>query len=80
MTFLSPNKMLGREKVHPGLGAYQSEKLELARSLCDSGSITKLLRLLSQRVEQKKFCSGSVRYDRSGFALLAGRDRTAWLG
>jgi len=35
--------MLGRAKhVHPGSGAYQSEKqeLKLARSLCDSGSIT----------------------------------------
>jgi hypothetical protein len=39
------------------LGACQSEKqeLELARSLCDSGSITKItVRLLSTRVEQKK--------------------------
>ena len=39
------------------MGAYQSEKqeLELARSLCDSGSITKIIvRLLSTTVEQKK--------------------------
>jgi hypothetical protein len=39
------------------LGACQSEKqeLELARSLCDSGSITKIIvRLLSTRVEQKR--------------------------
>jgi hypothetical protein len=39
------------------LGACQSEKqeLELARSLCDSGSITKIIvRLLSARVEQKR--------------------------
>jgi hypothetical protein len=33
------------ENVYPGLGAYQSEKqeLELARSLCDSGSITNII-------------------------------------
>ena len=40
-----------------GLGACQSEKqeLELARSLCDSGSITKIIvRLLSTTVEQKR--------------------------
>jgi hypothetical protein len=39
------------------LGACQSEKqeLELARSLCDSGSITKIIvRLLSTTVEQKR--------------------------
>ena len=45
------------ENVYPGLGAYQSEKqeLELARSLCDSGSITNIIvRQLSTRVEQKR--------------------------
>jgi hypothetical protein len=43
------------QKAHPGLGACQSEKqeLELARSLCDSGSITNMVRLLSTRVEKK---------------------------
>jgi hypothetical protein len=47
----------GEQKAHPGLGACQSEKqeLELARSLCDSGSITKIVvRLLSAKVEQKR--------------------------
>jgi len=33
----------------------KSKELELARSICDSGSITKIIvRLLSTRVEQKK--------------------------
>jgi hypothetical protein len=48
-------QMSGRaKKAHPGLGAYQSEKLELelARSLCASGSITDMMRLLSTRVEK----------------------------
>lgn len=48
--------MSGRaKKAHPGLGACQSEKLELelARSLCASGSITDMVRLLSTRVEKK---------------------------
>ena len=47
----------GEQKAHPGLGACQSEKqkLELARSLCYSGSITKIIvRLLSTTVEQKR--------------------------
>jgi hypothetical protein len=47
----------GEKKAHPGLGACQSEKqeLKLARSLCDSGSITKIIvRLLSTTVEQKR--------------------------
>jgi hypothetical protein len=53
------------------LGACQSEKqeLELARSLCDSGSITKIIvRLLSTRVEQK-------RKQVTTLAALAGGDR-----
>src|SRR5262247_272698 len=57
MTLPSPDKMSGRAKgSHPGWGACQSEKqeLELARSLCDSGSIAKIIvRLLSTTVEQK---------------------------
>ena len=58
MTLLfRPTECRGEQKAHPGLGACQSEKqeLELARSLCDSGSITKIIvRLLSTRVEQKR--------------------------
>ena len=53
----APTECRGEQKAHPGLGACQSEKqeLELARSLCDSGSITKIIvRLLSTRVEQKR--------------------------
>jgi hypothetical protein len=52
---LSPDKCRGEQKAHLGLGAYQSEKLELelARSLCASGSITDMVRLLSTRVEKK---------------------------
>jgi len=44
--------MSGRaKKAHPGLGACQSEKLELelARSLCASGSITDMVRQLSTK-------------------------------
>src|SRR5262245_40146577 len=46
-----------RAKGSPWIGARQSEKqeLELARSLCGSGSITNIIvRLLSTRVEQEK--------------------------
>jgi len=56
-TSFRPTECRGEQKAHPGLGACQSEKqeLELARSLCDSGSITKIIvRLLSTRVEQKR--------------------------
>src|SRR5262249_16841760 len=49
---------VGRAKgSHPRLGACQSEKQELglARSLCDSGSITNIIvRPLFKRVEKKK--------------------------
>ena len=58
MTFPFAQQNVGAsKKAHPGLGACRSEKLELelARSLCDSGSITKIIvRLLSTRVEQKR--------------------------
>src|SRR5262249_44693399 len=51
-------QMSGRAKgSHPRLGACQSEKQELglARSLCDSGSITNIIvRPLFKRVEKKK--------------------------
>jgi hypothetical protein len=56
-TSFRPTECQGEQKTHPGLGACQSEKqeLELARSLCDSGSITKIIvRLLSTTVEQKR--------------------------
>src|SRR5262252_10340926 len=56
-TSFRPTECRGEQKAHPGLGACQSEKqeLELVRSLCDSGSITKIIvRLLSTRVESKK--------------------------
>jgi hypothetical protein len=45
------------KRLTPGLGACQSEKqeLELARSLCASGSITNMVRLLSTRVEEKSY-------------------------
>jgi hypothetical protein len=45
-----------RAKIHPGLGARQSEKRswKLSRSLCDSGSISKIMRLLWVGVEAKK--------------------------
>src|SRR3989440_11030237 len=55
MTLPFARQMSGRaKKAHPGLGACQSEKLELelARSLCASGSITDIVRLLSTRVEK----------------------------
>jgi hypothetical protein len=58
MTLPSARQMSGRaKKAHPGLGACQSEKqeLELARSLCASGSITDMVRLLSTRVEKKSY-------------------------
>ena len=50
-----PTNVGASKKAHPGLGACQSEKLELelARSLCASGSITDIVRLLSTRVEKK---------------------------
>src|SRR5215510_7755822 len=56
-TSFRPTECRDEQKAHPGLGACQSEKqeLELARSLCDSGSITKIIvRLLSTTVEQKR--------------------------
>ena len=56
MTFPFAQQNVGAsKKAHPGLGACQSEKLELelARSLCDSGSITNIVCLLSTRVEKK---------------------------
>ena len=57
MTLLFARQLSGRaKKAHPGLGACQSEKqeLELARSLCASGSITDdMVRLLCTRVEKK---------------------------
>jgi hypothetical protein len=60
---LRPAKCRGEQKAHPGLGACKSEKqeLELARSLCDSGSITNMLRLLSRRVEKKVTTSADGR-------------------
>ena len=52
---LRPAKCRGEQKAHPGLGACKSEtqELELARSLCDSGSIINIVRLLYERVEKK---------------------------
>jgi len=65
MTFPSPDKMSGRAKrLTLGLGACQSEKqeLELARSLCDSGSITNIIvRPLFTRVEKKEASYGASR-------------------
>jgi hypothetical protein len=45
------------KRLTPGLDACQSKKqeLELARSLCASGSITNMVRLLSTRVEEKSY-------------------------
>src|SRR5262249_2361553 len=57
LNFLSPDKCRCEQKAHPRLGACQSEKqeLELARSLCDSGSITNIIvRQLFKRVEKKR--------------------------
>jgi hypothetical protein len=52
-----PNECRGEQTGLPTLAgvARQSERqeLELARSLCDSGSITSNVRLLSARVEKK---------------------------
>jgi len=63
--FPSPDKMSGRAKsLTLGLGACQSEKqeLELARSLCDSGSITNIIvRPLFTRVEKKEASYGAGR-------------------
>jgi hypothetical protein len=57
MTLPFARQMSGRaKKLTLGLRACQSEKqeLELARSLCASGSITDdMVRLLSTRVEKK---------------------------
>src|SRR5262249_451467 len=56
-TSFRPDKYRCEQKAHPRLGACQSEKqeLELARSLCDSGSITNIIvRPLFKRVEKKK--------------------------
>jgi hypothetical protein len=50
--------MSGRaKKAHPGLGACQSEKLELelARSLCASGSITDMVRLIIHKSREKSY-------------------------
>src|SRR5215471_15463947 len=57
LNFLSPDKCRCEQKAHPRLDACQSEKqeLELARSLCDSGSITNIIvRPLFTRVEKKE--------------------------
>jgi hypothetical protein len=45
----------GDKKAHPGLDVCESEKqeLRLARSLCDSGSIKSIVRLILKRVEEK---------------------------
>src|SRR6478752_5079036 len=45
------------KKAHPGLGACQSEKLELklARSLCASGSITDMVRLIIHKSREKSY-------------------------
>ena len=51
-------QMSGRaKKAHPGLGACQSEKLELklARSLCASGSITDMVRLIIHKSREKSY-------------------------
>jgi hypothetical protein len=56
MTLPFARRKSGRaKKAHPGVGACQSEKLqlELARSLCASGSINDMVRLLATRVEKK---------------------------
>jgi hypothetical protein len=52
-----PDKMSGRAKGSPGLGACQSEKLELelARSLCDSGSITKYCAPIIHKSREKSY-------------------------
>ena len=68
MTLPSARQMSGRtKKAHPGLGACQSGKqeLEIARSLCASGSITDMVRLLSTRVEKKVTTSPDGRLSRS---------------
>jgi len=64
LNFLSPDKCRCEQKAHPRLGACQSEKqeLELARSLCDSGSITNIIvRPLFKRVEKKEASYGAGR-------------------
>jgi hypothetical protein len=53
-----PTNVGASKKSHPGSGACQSEKQELgklSRSLCDSGSITHIVRLLSAGVEAKHY-------------------------
>ena len=46
----------GDKKAHAGLGVCESEKqeLRLARSLCDSGSIKSIVRLILKRVEENE--------------------------
>src|SRR5262245_63825756 len=46
----------GDKKAHPGLGVCESEKQELipARSLCDSGSIKSIVRLILKRVDENE--------------------------
>jgi len=59
-TFPSPDKMSGRAKrLTLGLGAWQSEKqeLELARSLCDSGSIIKYCAPIIHKSREKSYDS-----------------------
>ena len=50
-----PTTCRGEKKLTLGWGVCESEKqeLRLARSLCDSGSIKSIVRLIFKRVEEK---------------------------
>src|SRR6476660_4053287 len=80
MTLPSARQMSGRtKKAHPGLGACQSGKqeLEIARSLCASGSITGMVRLLSTRVEKKVTTSPDGRLSRSSLEQQSHRPHSS---
>ena len=52
-----PTNVGASNKAYPGLGACQSEKLELelARSLCASGSIPDMVRLIIHKSREKSY-------------------------
>src|SRR5262245_4387325 len=60
MPFLSPDKCRGEHTGSPSLGACHSEKQELARSLYGSGSISRIVRPLSNRVEENDRLRSSI--------------------
>jgi len=71
--------MSGRaKKAHPGLGACQSEKLELelARSLCASGSITWCAYYPQESRKKLSVAMTSIKQDPKMTLSVAGRARS----